>query len=70
MCNLIIILGFWVMGGEKMADLSWSPLLFMELAGALSFSFFLDIQDLWLSLSLNKRLPLNEPFMKVSRIDT
>ena len=53
-----------------MADLSWSPLLFMELEGALSFSFFLDIQDLWLSLSLNKLLPLNESFMKVSRIDT
>ena len=70
MCNLIIILGFWVMGEEKMADLSWSPLLFMELEGALSFSFFLDIQDLWLSLSLNKLLPLNETFMKVSRIDT
>ena len=53
-----------------MADLSWSPHLFMEWEGALSFSFFSDIQDLWLSLSLNKRLPLNEPFMKVSRIDT
>lgn len=70
MCNLIIILGFWVMGEEKMAYLSWSPHLFMEWEGALSFSFFSDIQDLWLSLSLNKRLPLNEPFMKVSRIDT
>ena len=53
-----------------MADLSWSPHLFMEWEGELSFSFFLDVQDLWLSLSLNKRLPLNEPFMKASRIDT
>ena len=57
-------------GRGKNADLSWSPHLFMEWEGALSFSFFSDIQDLWLSLSLNKRLPLSEPFMKVSRIDT